>query len=168
MSDEVPARDIWAEATPWGEYVKPIVAKKIPRAVVYGRDHSLPAPYNKRGETREADVLKACRQVLRSMGVWHRRIDGVGKIISSAAGKVMTQGDLAGMPDILACVKGKRIAIEVKCAGGKVSSTQYATLREMHEAGAEVLIVCNAFSLLSYLRGGVYHDLKIDGWLRVL
>ena len=41
----------------------------------------------------------------------------------------------AGVPDILACLKGRFIAIEGKTATGKVSKLQEAHLRKINDAG---------------------------------
>lgn len=41
----------------------------------------------------------------------------------------------SGTPDILSCINGYFVAIEVKAQGGKVSELQMAKIREIRDAG---------------------------------
>lgn len=47
---------------------------------------------------------------------------------------------MKGMPDLIAIIRGRLIAIEVKAQGGKISPAQYSTLQAMQKAGAYVCI----------------------------
>ena len=61
--------------------------------------------------------------------VWHFKVHG-----TAATG--------AGIPDIIACVNGVFVALEIKSDKGRVSEIQKATLRRMDRAGALKFIVC--------------------------
>ncbi len=131
--------------------MKNISAKKCTE----GKDRPLPAPYNRRQAGRtEADVLKECKAILRTLGIWHRRLEGIGKIVSGASGSVMTASDMKGMPDLLACKNGRLIAIEVKAPGGLISSHQWATLTSLANAGAMVCVCVDTALLYAYLVHG--------------
>lgn len=144
-----------------------ILGKRVPRAALKGKDVSLPIPYAKRTHILERDVLKACKDVLQMSGVWHRRIEGTGKIIGSGENCKMIPGQLAGMPDLLCILKGRFVAIEVKAPGGTLSAGQYGTLSSIHEAGGIAIVCCNANSLLEWLRKG-FVTAHLDRWLIVL
>lgn len=134
--------------------------------------HKLPAPYHRRiPGVLEKDLLKATKAELTCLGIWHRRLEGIGKLISSHSEARLVPGDMKGMPDLLACKGGRLIAIEVKAPGGVVSGEQYACLKSLHEAGAMVMVVVNPQNL-----GQVFKSLEhckiliqqIDGWLDVI
>jgi hypothetical protein len=58
----------------------------------------------------------------------------------------------SGIPDILACCKGKFLAVEVKAANGKPSQLQIYNLRKIHEAGGlAVLLYPKDFGLFQKL-----------------
>lgn len=65
---------------------------------------------------------------LDELGAWHV------KFFANAFTK-------AGIPDILCCLHGEFIAIEVKAANGKPSELQLYNLRKIHEAGGIALLV---------------------------
>jgi Holliday junction resolvase len=47
----------------------------------------------------------------------------------------------AGVPDILACLKGRFIGIECKANGGKPTALQLSNLKQIKEAGGVSVIV---------------------------
>ena len=49
-----------------------------------------------------------------------------------------------GLPDIIACVKGKFIAFEVKTATGKTTALQFATIGQILKAGGTAAVVRSA------------------------
>ena len=164
-------RDLFADALPSSQYQSKVLSKPTSSRLLKGDDHALPAPYNKRGSVKEADVLRAVKDALNAMNVWHRRLDGTGKVINGKAGLQMIPGAMAGMPDILACVQGRLIAIEVKCPGGRVSAAQYGTLRGIHDAGGLAIIVCDAEKLALTLQTTpwtIHATAVLDNWLLIL
>lgn len=48
----------------------------------------------------------------------------------------------AGIPDIIACVNGVFVALEIKSDKGRLSEIQKATLRRMDRSGALKFILC--------------------------
>lgn len=76
----------------------------------------------------EKAIENSIKRYLDSIGAWY--IKTHGSIFSKA-----------GTPDILACVKGKFVAIEVKRPGGVVSALQEANIKLIEQAGGVALIV---------------------------
>lgn len=129
--------------------------KRVSKKCIEGKDRPLPPPYNRRVPGRtEAIALREAKAALVSAGVWHRRLEGIGKIVSGASGCVMTASDMKGMPDLLACKEGRLIAIEVKAPGGRISSHQWATLVSLAKAGSMVCVCVDTSLLYAYLVHG--------------
>jgi len=164
-------RDLFDGALPAGQYQSKVLKSPVSRKALTGDDIPLPAPYNKRGSIKEADVLRAVKQVLKLHNVWHRRLEGTGKIVGGKSGHVMIPGEMAGMPDLIACVGGRLIAIEVKCPGGRLSTAQYGTLRAIRDARGLSLVVCSAEKLAESLKTTpwtIHVTAIIDNWLIVV
>lgn len=47
----------------------------------------------------------------------------------------------AGIPDIIACIKGRFVALEVKTAEGKLTLLQAITLKQIQRAGGIAAVV---------------------------
>lgn len=69
------------------------------------------------------------KKYLRQIGAWH---------IKYWAGSQFTK---SGVPDILACVNGYFLAIEVKAQNGKPSELQIHTIKEIQKARGFAMIV---------------------------
>lgn len=67
------------------------------------------------------------KRLLKDLGAYHVKYFGCS----------FTQ---AGVPDILACLKGHFIAIEVKAGNGRPSPLQLHNLREIHRAGGLAIL----------------------------
>lgn len=79
----------------------------------------------------EKQIENQIKQYLDSIGAWH----------------IKTHGNMfskAGTPDVVACVKGKFVAIEVKQPGGVVSALQAAHIELIKKAGGIAFV---AYSL---------------------
>src|SRR5690625_4700962 len=79
----------------------------------------------------EKRIEHQIRQYLDSLGAWH----------------IKTHGNMfsrAGTPDIVACINGRFVAIEVKRPGGVVSPLQAANIELIKKAGG---IASVAYSL---------------------
>lgn len=79
----------------------------------------------------EKRIEHQIRQYLDSLGAWH----------------IKTHGNMfsrAGTPDIIACIKGQFVAIEVKQPGGVVSPLQMAHIKLINQAGGVAFV---AYSL---------------------
>ena len=76
---------------------------------------------------KEKTIERQIRNYLTSVGAWH----------------IKTHGNMfsrAGTPDILACVNGRFVAIEVKRPGGVVSELQKANIELIKKAGGVAFI----------------------------
>lgn len=67
------------------------------------------------------------KRLLKDLGAYHVKYFGCG----------FTQ---AGVPDILACLGGRYVAIEVKADNGHPSPLQLHNLREIHRAGGLAIL----------------------------
>jgi Holliday junction resolvase len=56
-----------------------------------------------------------------------------------------------GVPDILAVISGRFVAIEVKAKGGKASKLQLAQLRRIEAAGGIAMVVESVDEVIAYL-----------------
>jgi hypothetical protein len=136
------------------------IYKRINKSkLLQGNSKQLPSIYRLRTGLKEADILKATKQLLNVLDIWHRRIDNAGKIVHTHGASVMVQGEMRGLPDILGCHEGRMLAIECKAPGGTVSSDQYAVLSDLTRLGARVAIVVNVGKLQAWIERG-----EITAW----
>lgn len=68
-------------------------------------------------------------------------LDSIGAYYIKTHGSMFSK---AGTPDILACVNGKFVGIEVKAPGGRVSALQIANIKLINNAGGVAFV---AYSL---------------------
>lgn len=99
---------------------------------------------------READVLAACLKLLQLHGVFHLRNNtGATKI----GGRYIRFGS-PGSPDVIACIRGKFVGIEVKRPGtGRLSEAQKAVQDALQHAGGTYLVIQDVADLNVALRG---------------
>ena len=123
---------------------------------VQGKSRGLPDPYRKpQPGVTEAGILRATKELLTKLRIMHRRIDCNGKIVNTAQGPILAPGSHTGLPDIIGCLSGAFLALELKRPGARVSPIQMSTLFELQTAGARVAIVVNPAKLDSWLKTGV-------------
>jgi len=128
---------------------------KVSRHAIKGKSHKLPKPYDKRIPGHlEAPILKSISVILSHLGIWHNRIEGSGKLIHSAKGACFAASDMTGLPDFIACHKGRFIAIEAKAPGGSLSCEQYAKMLALQASGASVCVCVDPSKLAAWLAGG--------------
>ena len=78
------------------------------------------------------------KQYLKSQNIWHV------KFFANRMTKV-------GVPDILACVNGHFVAIEVKAANGKPSEIQLWNIEKIKESGGIAMVLYpNQFNIFNY------------------
>lgn len=78
----------------------------------------------------------------------------------------------AGIPDIIACINGKFVAIEVKRSdGGIVSELQKAQIQKIKDSGGLVGVAHNMEEFWQILKGGgliwCYINIKKTYWIKV-
>lgn len=88
------------------------------------------------GRTGRATVRAMEKDFVRRAVVWlsGRERTWVYKVVASMHSR-------RGVPDILACVAGRMLALECKALGGKTSPSQDAELMRLREAGAVTGVV---------------------------
>lgn len=79
-------------------------------------------------QTPEAKVKAAVKQMLNDRGAYY------AMPVASGYGN-------AGIPDILACYKGRFLGIECKAKGNKPTTLQLFNLKQIREAGGIDLII---------------------------
>lgn len=83
----------------------------------------------------ERDITRAIMDYLLLMGAWVFKVHG-------------HLGQKKGVPDILACHRGRFIAIEVKRPGGKLSEHQEQQLEEIRVAGGVALVAFDVMDVM--------------------
>ncbi len=86
----------------------------------------------------EKQIENQIKQYLDSIGAWH----------------IKTHGNMfskAGTPDVVACLKGKFVAIEVKQPGGVVSALQAAHIELIKKAGGIAFVSYSLEETKKYL-----------------
>ena len=58
----------------------------------------------------------------------------------------------AGIPDIIACIRGRFVAFEVKTETGKLSRLQEATLGRIRDAGGKAYMVRSAAEVAAIIK----------------
>lgn len=113
-----------------------------PRAIVNG----LPAG-------NEQGILTAILTLLRFRGIPHSHVRNSGRIIHGRNGIFFgaTPMGQRGVADILACYKGRALAIEVKSAVGKVRPEQVEWLREWQKSGGLALVARSVGAVEAFL-----------------
>lgn len=75
----------------------------------------------------EAKVGHKIREYLTSRGAFVFKVHGSGMM-------------MAGLPDLIACIEGRFVGIEVKMPGNKPSARQLYVHRMIRNAGGEVIV----------------------------
>lgn len=100
---------------------------------------------------QEKRFENAVKDLLKSYGCWFLKYWGGGEFTK------------AGVPDILACVNGKFLGIEVKAPNGKPSELQLYNLRKIDEAGGYgILLYPKDFTLFRRLIWDIVTDIPHD------
>lgn len=83
---------------------------------------------NKADKQAEKDLQRLCEQELSRRGIWFLHLSHRAR-------------EKVGCPDILACVNGLAVAIELKTATGRLSEEQKNTLEHMAANGWRTAVV---------------------------
>ena len=87
---------------------------------------------------KESSIQKKIIDYLHSIGAWTVKT---------------IQCNKAGVPDILCCLEGRFIALEVKTDIGKPSALQLRTIKQINNAGGISAIVRSVDDVKELLRG---------------
>jgi hypothetical protein len=84
----------------------------------------------------EKDVQRVILQYLRLLGAWAVRVNS-GGMVSEYRGRkrFMRFNDADGCPDVLVCLAGRFVGVEVKRPGGRPTEKQLAALDAIRKAG---------------------------------
>ncbi len=99
----------------------------------------------------ERDLTRQVRDLLHLLGGWEVKVLG-------------GLGGRRGVPDVLACFRGRFVAIEVKAPKGRLSVAQEAELEAIREAGGIAIV---ARELEDVQRGLREVDERIDQRVRL-
>lgn len=77
----------------------------------------------------EKNFENRVKAYLKSKGVWYIKYWGGARFTKS------------GIPDLLACVNGKFVAIELKAPNGKPSELQLYTIEQIKKAGGKAFVL---------------------------
>jgi hypothetical protein len=107
------------------------------------------------GEKRlEADIMRDIKNLLTTLGIFFRRIEGSAKIVQHKKGGEPTfaKSENSGFPDYMILKDGKFYALEVKSnLSAHLSDGQAKTITEIQNAGAFAAIVTSANAVLNVL-----------------
>ena len=140
------------------EYQKEISAKKVFRSCIQSKDY--PVPKDGDRDLLEKDVLIECKKVLQSMkNIWWCRMEAPVKIIGR--GQIIPSAS-KGLGDVLICLEGRLISVEVKRSrGGTLRAEQARMLAGIVEAGGTGAVVRSGLGLRKLL-AGEQNELFID------
>lgn len=106
---------------------------------------------------READVQKSIKDWINAGGGYAVKV--ASGAAYTATGQFMKLGD-SGTPDILAAIKGRFVAIEVKLLTGRLSDSQIYRLREIHKRKIDWIVACSTLDIQKYESDNSYHGDK--------
>lgn len=100
----------------------------------------------------EKSIQQAIIALLRIHGAYVLRINSGAVPIVGKGGKRMFRGAVAGTPDIIACYKGKFVAIEVKRGKNEPTELQKARHEEIRRADGIVRVMRDPEEVIALLR----------------
>lgn len=96
---------------------------------------------------RESEIQKACLDFLHLQGCMARKVNSTG-IPDAKSRSRFRNNPNAGISDIIACLKGQLLCIEIKREGGKLRPDQTKFMKEVLDSGAEYWIVHSVDELI--------------------
>lgn len=105
-------------------------------------------------QPKEQSILTAILTLLRYKGVIHAHVRNTGRIAHGAGGRIFYAFDplrQRGVSDIIACYKGRAIAIEVKSSVGKLSPEQAGWLKAWEKSGGLSLVARSVGAVEAWL-----------------
>lgn len=101
-------------------------------------------------KAKEKETQKAILDYLAMIGAVAVKFNNVG-IFKASTGRYIPPQQL-GVSDILACYKGRFVAIEVKSEGSKPTDHQLAFLKRIEEAGGIALWTDNIDDVIKIIK----------------
>ena|SRR5437667_281880 len=98
---------------------------------------------------RESDLVKGCRQLLALRGALAVRVNsgGVRAVNARGRGRLVKFNSEPGCSDLLACFRGRFVAVEVKRPGGRLTAAQKSFLEAVEVCGGVALVVTSVRQL---------------------
>lgn len=90
-------------------------------------------------KTLEKHIENQIKKYLDSIGCWHMKVHG-------------SMYQKAGVPDILACINGRFVGIEVKRPGGIVAPLQTWNINEIQKSGGVAFVAYSVEEVKTQLR----------------
>ena len=115
--------------------------------------HHMSRPFIRPVPMSEQGLQRQCLDFLRQKygsRVFVRKVPVTGMMIGNGATAL---NPLAGFPDILICLGGRFIGVEVKLPGGKVGPIQAITHDAIREAGGIVHVIHSLDELMRAFEG---------------
>ena len=100
----------------------------------------------------EKSIQQAIISLLQIHGAYVIRVNSGAVRIQGRGGMRMFRGAVAGTPDIIACYRGKFIAIEVKRGKNEATDLQKARHEEIRRAGGAVCVMRDPEEVVSFLK----------------
>lgn len=129
-----PRRDIAAGALPQGQYISTVQRARVSSTALTGPTVRVgtAAP----GTPREREILAAIVAYLQLRDVCYVRVQVQGVIQRTGANSAVQRGStMVGWPDLLMCIRGRFVGIEVKRPGGRATALQVSRLEAIRRAG---------------------------------
>lgn len=119
-------------------------------------------------QPKEQAVVTAILQLLHYKNIPHTHVRNSGRIARGVGGRIFFAHDplaVKGVADILACYKGRAIAIEVKKHDGRIRPEQVQWLRDWQKNGGLALVARSVGAVEAWLdqmpMTGPYHVFQI-------
>jgi len=100
----------------------------------------------------EKHIQNTIISLLRIHGAYVIRVNSGAVMAKGRKGNYMFRGAVAGTPDIIACYKGKFLAIEVKRGKNEATDIQLARHEEIKRAGGIVRVMNDPDEVIALLR----------------
>lgn len=105
-------------------------------------------------QPKEQAIVTAILQLLRFKGIPHTHVRNSGRIARGAGGRIFFARDplsILGVADVIACWKGRAIAIEVKSATGRIRPEQIQWLRSWEKSGGLAIVARSVGAVEAWL-----------------
>lgn len=149
------------EGSSFADYSKKVLSTR-PKKQDKEKKYPLPAPFNKKDDILEKQVLADIKELLDLKRIWYIRVDAGIKIVTSKAGNSAIPSQMKGFPDLIVGYKGKLYFVEVKRKGGQYDASQETKWMHLtQDGGATVIVATTAQALIWFLEGTLSLDSQV-------